>query len=378
MRNKDDILLENLYHSIYIKEAVFQLTQSKMLEDVLKKTSSGNHAKLKYELTDDDGSRLLNKWLQSCTDEASQVAQQSTGAIILVKDLTSNGEQVNITQQVKAIASKPVDIHAADTRGKDQNIKYRATWVDKYKDFINKRTPYMLIFTAYATNRKALLQEFQWLEQMIEPFIKQLQAEGYDAHIDNDGVTISENNPEQHYLTDFYTACRFVDYVAYQIDGVTKKVTHPATIQQIPSATGGVKYTIEYKIKGAEIMIIARPDEEEDNGQLSKDDFELVNHEYSDEDDKAVMDEEYFHAIYVPAIEELVDQGIDFSSLDRDQAREIIRDHLMDLRREDPLSEDEIEEDMLERAVNYSRSMDTSSDDEDENAFEDDEDDDKD
>ena len=288
MRNKDDILLENLYHSIYIKEAVFQLTQSKMLEDVLKKVSSANHAKTKYELTDDDGSRLLNKWLQSCTDEASQVAQQSAGAIILVKDLTSNGEQVNITQQVKAIASKPVDIHAADTQGKDQNIKYRATWVDKYKDLINKRTPYMLIFTAYATNRKALQQEFQWLEQMIEPLIKQLQSEGYDAHIDNDGAIMSENNPEEHYLTDFYTACRFVDYVAYQIDGVTKKVTHPATIQQIPSATGGVKYTIEYKVKGAELMIIARPDEDEDNGQLSKDDLELepVNHEYSDEDDK--------------------------------------------------------------------------------------------
>jgi len=377
MRNKDDIILESLYRSIYIKEAVFQLTQSKMLEDVLKKVSSANHAKTKYELTDDDGSRLLNKWLQSCTDEASQVAQQSAGAIILVKDLTNNGEQINITQQIKAVASKPVDIHAADTQGKDQNIKYRATWVDKYKDLINKRTPYIIAFSGEASVQtiKNLQKEFVWLDQQLEVFDKIIEQEGYESTIENDQSIGGSDRLDEYYLTDFYTAFRFIEYISQQLGDPSKKVARPAALNQ--EATGP-QYVIEYKIKGATVMVLARPDVEEDNGQLSKNVLELepVNHEYSDEEDKAVMDEEYFHAIYVPAIEELIEQGVDFSSLNRDQAREIIRDHLMNLRREDPLSEDEIEEDMLERAVNYSRSMDTGEEDF-EDDFEEDEDDDE-
>ena len=353
MHNKDNVILESLYQSIYIKEAVFQLTQSKMLEDVLKKTSSANVAQTKYNLTDDDGTRLLNKWLQSCPDEASQVAQQAAGAIILVKDLTGNGEQVNITQKVKAVASKPIDIHSADTQGKDQNIKYKAAWIVQHKDLINKKTPYIIVLSGASSKKENIETEFQWLEQNIEEFVKLLHSEGYNAHIENDESSISMGVRDEYYLTDFYTAFRFIEFLASKIDKVTRKIATKPSILDYPY----LRYSFEYKIKNTQILVTTRPDEEKntEDDTIFKDEEVLdPGPNYSQEEDDKEVDEQYYLAFYWDAVNELKFQGVDFSNIDRDKARELIKNYLLN-HPEHPLEPHEIEEDMLERAVNDSR-----------------------
>ena len=253
MRHKDDILLENLYQSIYIKEAAFQLTQSKMLEDVLNKTSSVNHAKLKYELTDDDGSRLLNKWLQSCTDETSQVAQQSAGAIMLVKDLTNNGEQVNITQQVKAIASKPINTAALNSTPQDIKVKNSSSWVNQYRDLVVSRAWTYLRITVASKAQAFNEEELDWVHELYIAFSEKLKKEekyksviGLGPHGDEETKKVLNNEVTTiTFIDEFYIVFKFIEYVSQQLNSSGRKIYEPATI--IPhEEQDGIKYKISY------------------------------------------------------------------------------------------------------------------------------------